>query len=322
MWFSSPVTDMMLAPPPPPPAPRPGAAARGWAIALGIVLVLALGGVGVLTAFLLQTQTRLDDTTTQLENTTDELEERERRLDEQREQLDEKEVFGESMGALMSTAQRFDGVPMASVIDFDRIEELAEWAWLDRHDIAAVREHTAAADALHEELAAKLASAEARLATNASGSVAETLLDELGRGFVETVWGDAAAVCESAALGCVWSGEPLVVHLDVEGFGQPYRTSWGHTLVAYHEFAHVLQFTNPDSTGHALAAFGDDRETMADCYALTMLDAWSLQERVPASGTSYWDVSYGYGHVCDDGQRDVIRDWMTSLGVQARPVSQ
>jgi len=301
---------------------QPARTGKGWRIGLGVLLAVALAATAVLTAFLLQTQARLDDTTTQLDDTREELEDRQRQLEEQQRQLDEKEVFGESMGALMSTAQRFNGVPMASLVDFDRIEELAVWAWLDRHDVAAVREHTGAVDALHEELAALLASAEARLATNASGSVAESLLDELGRGFVETVWGDAGAACETDALGCVWSGDPLVVHLDADSFDQPYRTAWGETLVGYHEFAHVLQFTNPGPTADALTAFGDDPETMADCYALTMLDSWSLDERVWVSSSSYWDVSYGYGYVCDDSQRDVIRTWSASLGVQARPVSQ
>src|SRR5690606_10389596 len=210
LWFSRRVNDLPAPPPLLPAAPSPAsavprrsAAARGWAIALGILLVLALAGVGVLTAFLLPTQAKLDETTTRLEDALEELEERDRRLLEQQEQLDEKQTFGEAMGALMSTAQRFDGVPMAILVDFDRIEELAVSAWLDRHDVTAVREHTASAAALHDRLAALLATAEARLATNASGSVAETLLDELGRGFVETVWGDAGAACESVALGCV-----------------------------------------------------------------------------------------------------------------------
>ena len=314
-----------IAPPPHLAAPAPTrtrSTGRGWLIALAVLLALALAAIALLTAFLLQTRSTLEQTTGELERTTEELEERKRRLDEQREQLDEKETFGESMGALMSTAQQLHGVPMASLVDFDRIEELAEWAWLDRHHVAAVREHTAAVDALNEELAAQLATAQSRLATNASGTVGESVLNQLGNGFVETVWGDAGAVCNTDALGCVWGGEPLVVHLDAASFAQPYRTEWGETLVAYHEFAHVLQFTNPEPTDQAVTAFGGDRETMADCYALTMLDAWTLGERVWVSSTHYWDVSYGYGHVCDEGQRSVIRDWVAAVGVQARAVSQ
>ncbi len=306
----------------PPTRPRRRSTGKGWLIALGVLLAIAIAAIALLTAFLLQTRSALEQTTGELDRTIEELEDRQRRLDEQREQLDEKETFGQSMGALMDTVARFDGVPAASLVDFGRIELLAGYAWKDRHDVAAVRRYTAEIDVLTADFAAVLAEADARVGTNASGTLAETLIDELGRGFVETVWGDAGAVCQTEALGCVWGGEPLIIHLDVDGFAQPYRTEWGETLVAYHEFAHVLQFTNPLPTVDALGAFGGDNETMADCYALTMLDAWSLEERVWASGASYWDVTYGYGQVCDDAQRDVIRDWVASLGVQVRPVSQ
>ena len=46
---------------------------------------------------------------------------------------------------------------------------------------------------------------------------------------------------------------------------------WLRTGLAYHEYAHVLQFNNPEQTETAVESFGGDWETMADCYALTFL---------------------------------------------------
>ncbi len=61
---------------------------------------------------------------------------------------------------------------------------------------------------------------------------------------------------------------------------QPWMTDFIQTGIAYHEFAHVLQFTNPEATDAAVAAFGGDVETMADCYSLTYLLGWTLDHTV------------------------------------------
>jgi hypothetical protein len=90
------------------------------------------------------------------------------------------------------------------------------------------------------------------------------------------------------------------------------------TGVAYHEFAHVLQFTNPQPTAEAVTAFGGDMETMADCYALTFLDGWTLDHEVWTTPYEGWEVSVGYGYVCDEAQRQVIREWAAKLGVEPR----
>lgn len=114
--------------------------------------------------------------------------------------------------------------------------------------------------------------------------------------------------------------EDARTRLDVAREAEPYMTDRIRTGVAYHEFAHVLQFTNPEPTATALEAFGGDAETMADCFALTFLDGWTLDSRVWDSDSSYWDVSIGYGVECDDAQKQVIRDWRASLGVQPRVI--
>jgi hypothetical protein len=61
---------------------------------------------------------------------------------------------------------------------------------------------------------------------------------------------------------------------------------------------------------------------MADCFALTYLDGWTLDHKVYVSSFEYWQVSIGYGYTCDDGQRQVIRDWYEQLGFHSQPISQ
>ncbi len=63
-----------------------------------------------------------------------------------------------------------------------------------------------------------------------------------------------------------------------------------------------------------------DAETMTDCFALTFLAGWTLDSRVWDGDSSYWEVSIGYGVECDDAQKQVIRDWRASLGVQPRVI--
>ena len=80
--------------------------------------------------------------------------------------------------------------------------------------------------------------------------------------------------------------------------------------------------TNPEQTELALEAFSGDDETMADCYALTYLDGWTLEHKVWITSYSWWDVNVGYGYTCDDTQRQAIVTWYDSLGFTAAPISQ
>ena len=128
--------------------------------------------------------------------------------------------------------------------------------------------------------------------------------------------------CEDDVLACVMSDVPQTVHVDATDLAEPYMTAWLQTGVAYHELAHVLQLTNPEPTDAAREAFGGDDETMADCYALTYLEGWTLDHRVWINRYEYWDVNIGYGHTCDETQRQAIRTWVAELGVDIHPVSQ
>jgi hypothetical protein len=246
------------------------------------------------------------------------------RIEHQEEIIEQKEVFGAAMSDLVGTAAEFDGVIFAHLVPTGRIASLVDRGWQHRWDADALAYDTKAAATTAAELETVLADARQLGATgNVSGTTYEATIDSLGGGFVDTlVRGDADTFCEGDVLGCVDSADPYVVHFDATEIGQPYLTDWVQTGVAYHEFAHVLQDTNPAATKPALEAFGGDHETMADCFALTYLPGWTLDHRIWTSSYEYWDLSVGYGHVCDETQKQVVRDWYAALGYRAVPFEQ
>ncbi|HWL02467.1 MAG TPA: hypothetical protein VNQ52_08870 [Microbacteriaceae bacterium] len=311
---------------PPPAAPEPAtpalppprgrsAAAIVWIIVLAVLLLAAAGG-GVY--LYLETQ-RLQAANEESERIN---EEQRQLIDEQNELLDEKETFGAAMEDFMAKARSLDGVPIASLVPLDDVEALARNAWELRRSPASVASLTDSVRTHAEALQALIDTAAAQRGSNASGSLGESIIDELGAGHVRVVFDDPAPICGGDPIGCVSSEDPTLIHLDPNDFHAEYFDQTLQTLVAYHEFAHVLQFTNPGPTETAAAAFGDDWEFMADCYALTLTDSWTLDRRVWVSDFSYWDVSVGYGQVCDAGQRDVIRSWLGEVGFHYRPVTQ
>ena len=165
--------------------------------------------------------------------------------------------------------------------------------------------------------------AAAERATNATDSYAEKVADAQSKGFATVVFDDAAELCDDGdAVGCVASDQPQVIHLDAERFEHDSMDDWGRRLITLHELAHVLQFLNPDQSAEAVEAFDDDAEFMADCYALTVMNEDSLDRRVWTSSWAYWDVSYGYGRVCDDAQREVIRTWLDAVTVRPFTIAQ
>ncbi len=250
------------------------------------------------------------------------IEKQNQQIEDQKDLIDKKETFGAAFEGLMDTARQFDGVLVTSVIPWERYERAAQRAWTDRWHPASLDRDTDDVRSATAELESLLTKAELEKTTNVTGSEYESVTDRLARGFVSSSIDDADALCESDVLACVTSDDPLTVHFDAADDKLPYMTSWLRTGIAYHEFAHVLQFTNPEPTARALASFGGDEETMADCYALTYLNGWTLDHRIWVNSYTYWNVSIGYGYTCDDAQRQVVRDWYDELGFQARPISQ
>lgn len=275
------------------------------------VLALALVGVGAVLA----------QTMSELERAVSLIEEQQRELEEQRELIDQKETFSRAANDMMAAAAVFDGLPFSTVIDRGYHETLIERGWTHRwnstvlrHDIGDLRAETA----VLTELAA---TAETERASNSTGTYYEKITDQLGRGFIATTLD--ASPCGREAWGCVSSDNPFTIHYDHAGtVNEPFMTDWLRAGVAYHEYAHVLQFTNPDQTETALESFNGNVEHMADCYALTYLDGWTLDHRIWIGSYQYWDVSVGYGYTCNGAQRQVVRDWVESLTYDHQPISQ
>ena len=284
---------------------------RGGVIAIVVLSIALASALAALALYLI----KLDDADSRIG-------EQQRQLEEQRVLIEKKATFGAAMEDLMDAATEFDGVLLSSLVPLERYQAVASQAWshrwnskgLDR-DLSAVRNEM-------KDLEVLLTAATAEGATNSTGTTYEAVIDQLGSGFVTSAIDDADALCDADVLACVSSASPRTVHFDIAGSAEPYMTDWLRTGVAYHEFAHVLQLMNPAPTETALAAFGGDDETMADCFALSYLDGWTLDHRIWMNRYDYWDVDIGYGHVCDDAQKQSVRDWYGQLGFRSGPITQ
>ena len=306
-----PVTAEMAEPVEPPAAAASVKKSRKALVAIILLVVALVAALGVLAFYLVQ-----------LSAANDRIADQKQQIKEQKDLIDTKETFGAAMTGLLETASKFDGVLMTSIVPFDDYEAIATRAWQNRWTAEFVIEDTQTVQGYTDDLTAMLASAATEAGTNSTGTTYETVTDQLGRGFVSALIDDADSLCESDVLACVFSEDPYTVHFDAADAGAEYMNDWLKTGVAYHEFAHVLQMTNPEPTEIALEAFGGDDETMADCFALTYLDGWTLDHRVWITSYSWWDVSIGYGYACDDAQRQSIVDWYDALGYQTSPITQ
>ena len=258
----------------------------------------------------------------QLDGANSRIVEQQRQIDEQRDLIEKKEIFGAAMEGLMETAAAFDGKLFATLVPLDHYDVLAAKGWAHRWDSSQLDRDTAEVAAAKQELDEILLAATAQVTSNASGTTNEAVTDQLGSGLVASVVDDADTLCEDDVLACVVSDDPYTVHFDAGDISLPYMTDFLRTGIAYHEFAHVLQLTNPVPTEAAVAAFDGDVETMADCFALTYLDGWKLDHRIFVSSNQYYQVSIGYGYTCNSDQMQSIRDWYGQLGVRIRPVAQ
>jgi len=251
------------------------------------------------------------------------IERQQQQIEEQQELIEKKETFGAAMTGLVETTAKFNGVLMSDVIPFESYELLAVRGWAHRWQSDKLDTDIAEIGTAVTALEAQLAAASIQSTTNTTGTTYEAITDKLGGGYVASIVDNAAdALCEGDVLACVFSDDPYTVHFDAGDASQPYMKDWQRTGVAYHEFAHVLQMTNPVPTGAALGSFGSDSETMADCFALTYLPGWTLDHRVFINRYEYWDVSIGYGYTCNEAQKQVVRDWYSQLGFQSRPITQ
>lgn len=292
--------------------PAPPKRRRGVLVSV-ILLSIALIATGaVLTYALLELDKALVLIDEQLEQ-----------IDEQRELIDKKETFGSAAQELMSTAAQLDGVPFATLVDTRYYTSLIERGWRHRWDAFSLDHDIAEVRTASGELAGIITAAQEEASSNTSGTFFETKTDQLGMGYVATVLNSADSMCEKDVWGCVNGDDPFTIHYDhAETRGEPYMTDWLRTGLVFHEYAHVLQFTNPGPTATAAEAFGGDWETMADCYALTYLTNWTLDHTIWVSSYEYWEVSVGYGYTCTSAEKAVIREWIDAIGYTYEPISQ
>ncbi len=224
----------------------------------------------------------------------------------------------------MTTAASFDGLPYATIVNTYWLSSLIDRGWEDRWNRSSMVINTNAVDKETKALDDIAAAAALEASVNSSGTVFEAKTDSLGQGYLTTSLNTADAACDdTSAWGCVSGVDPYTVHFDAAEIGaMPFMTDRIRAGVAYHEFAHVLQMTNPDPTDTAAEAFSGDWETMADCYALTVLPGWTLDHTVWVSDYEYWEISVGCGYTCNASQKHVIRDWIAQVGYTHKPISQ
>ncbi|CAO1653446.1 hypothetical protein [Salinibacterium sp. SWN248] len=284
------------------------------------VVVLALAFVAAAVLFVL--------TFVRLEQAREAIEQKDREIEEQIELIDEKQTFGLAMDGLMAVVAEFEGVRVGGVVNLDRYEGWAQQTWKDRWDAQEVREDSLRVEEATVALQETLAAAATNLATNSTGTTMESVTDSLGRGFALSAVDDADALCGQDVAGCVTSDDPYTAHYDAQSDQQPYMNTWQRTGLAYHEYAHVLQFTNFDETEKAVEAFvanatvdAPKYEIMADCFALTYLDGWAVEQTVWVSEYEYWELG-GYGYTCNASQKQTIRDWYAAIAFAPRTISQ
>ena len=276
----------------------------GWIIVV-ILLFLALAATA---AVLLMALQQLKDAQTV--------------IDKQNDLIEDKQTFDSAMQDLVDKAGEFDGALFGTLVPQDQLYVLAARGWKDRWDADAMTKATDDAKSLTADLTAQLAKAADEASANASKTEYETVIDKLGGGFVTTAIDDADALCLDDVLGCVTSDDPYTIHIDKADVHAPYMTDFIRKGIAYHEFAHVLQYTNPDASDLAAESFGGNVETMADCFALTYLKGWALHQTVWVSDVQYYEVDVGYGYTCNSKQKGVIRTWYEGLSYQLPTITQ
>ncbi|WP_343922626.1 hypothetical protein [Rhodoglobus aureus] len=263
-----------------------------------------------------------------LEQALDIVELRDQKINEQSELIDEKQTFGLAMDNLMAVVAEYEGVRVGGLVHLERYEGWAQQTWKDRWDAQEVREDTIRVEETSMALDEALAAAKVNASTNTTGTTMEAVTDSLGMGFANSALDDADTLCGQDVAGCVTSDDPYTAHYDAESDKRPYMNKWLRTGLAHHEYAHVLQFTNPEATEKAVGTFtasatadAPDYEIMADCFALTFLDGWEIEQTVWVSAYEYWEIT-GYGYTCNASQKQIIRDWYAAIAFIPRTVTQ
>jgi hypothetical protein len=211
----------------------------------------------------------------------------------------------------------FEGNPVAPLIlDQPRLDEIAARAADPDMNVFESRGIVQDIGWVRANLEPIVAAAQQRRA-NASGSVSEALVDQAGNGYIDIAW-DAAEHCgdvsepDKVTVACPTGGSAPAIHIMAESY-YPSQDAFEHVVL--HELAHLYQSADQarfaDGAGDvdrllAQGLFNGSEESFADCYALTYQNLWTLD---------FGDIIYGYGYICNDSERQQIRDWAAALNV-------
>lgn len=171
---------------------------------------------------------------------------------ELKEKVDVKDTFNSVAHTLFEELHYFDGKPYKELFPTGRYNEIIQSAYEFRNDPAMVKLYTEDMQEQLDEVLAMKATWEERKG-NSSGTSYETTLDTLSGGYSDMVLFRAESdnKCAPAnSSGCVWGRAPNVVNLNLDQkdlamqwYGGEFA-EWWFNGIAYHEFAHVLQYSN------------------------------------------------------------------------------
>lgn len=226
--------------------------------------------------------------------------------------LDHKETFGQLSLSYVKKLESFNGLPVKDQINkhVTRYNNLVQEAYQYREDSYMMENIIGDAQNELNGLEKLRVKYENERNSNATGTVYENGTDVLSGGVATVVWySNGANKCGesegSDAAACVWSSNPNVVYVNTDQFnrlgseaGTGFRDYY-YNGVVWHEFAHVIQFTNNETTSNYLGYFDNDKEKMADCYANAF---YSLDFS-----------SYAYNLGCNNDQLTKVQEWADSV---------
>lgn len=224
-------------------------------------------------------------------------------------------LFRADQAKINDLAAELEGNPVAPLVadlrTFRLDETRADDPTIGIYEAQPIAERAAT---LRASLELSIANAEVRR-VNASGSLTEGIVDAGGNGFIDIQW-DAATACTNQAapgreiIGCVRGEDPLTVHLLPE---TEVGSAWMNEMLVTHELSHVYQRADDQAAEDYSGSYNDllaqglfqgSKEVMADCFALTYYDRWSLTNGAESQGN---------GYVCTEPERQAIREWAAGL---------
>lgn len=245
--------------------------------------------------------------------------EKEIKEEELQRKLDAKETFSATTTQLLEELNYFTGMPVKEKFAVAYYQQMVTDAYLYRDDIAAVNGLTSQMKIEIEKIQTLKTQMDQNKTSNVTNSPLETTADALSNGYAEIVFYTMATPeCQdtninesSVVAACVWNTKPQTIYVNTDVMNRTVNqenNGWYYQGVVYHEYAHVLQYTNPETTATYLPSFDNDSEKQADCFA----DAYY------ASNFS----EYSYNKGCTVEQVNKVQEWYETLKFQPITLTQ